>query len=1576
MAVVSPPFPSLEVDALSLYYVEDALLANSPVFIFHGSSTTTNSTLNSSRIQSHVYSIAGFQSFARLTIAPTSPLYAAVRYLQEDKQGDEVCRGLAVSLFKYFAEMPKQVKASLIESASIGRSHAPPPFMFDEQHAGELASKMVKLDNAQKIYDDLEAALTEKSLSWTDVDVHLPVDSMRRRAGSEDFAGLDDTAIDYGKFTDLVKILGVPTFLPTSKLRRAPSKPTAVSKTRVLARDQKEGLRREMCELLDTEERYVGKIYDLVHEMAPKFGRQPRQKSPPLPTAESEVPSHKLFPDSLDRILRVNKGFLKSILEILEQTEDEAINDIQSSSSQNEIGIPRLRTRPRDPTGTEAFARALVQWFPRFQDAYQDYMRASVNFPTIISQSIKNDAAFASAVQEVGEQRLRSCMIEPIQRLPRYSLFIDNMINLLPATHAAMGRFLRARDKITDICALDNDTQDGATCAATKLKDLVSAWPASLLLRGRLVTAIDVVQLDPPFRPSSQLDLTTNCIILLFPASLVVLKKLNATSLSARGVLAEVDKPQDRLGNVTIESVSTNRESKGLRFEFAFDLCDVRMSEMHNGASIMMACNQKSNANPQDISRATGRRYHCVTKAYELKGTYENKAVRLSEEIARARIETRFSDEMRCSEKWCLRTSSPAGDLGLVFSVFEAGMVDEKGVPFGHVSSRSRIFVDDKPPESESLQSKGSIHIEVLSSKQYRLKSTSPTGAALVLDLQSQEVVKNISHWITKIVQMEYRPLQPGSGQAYLSLHETVARALPVPKTQEPAQGHSSTRRLRPLSPVKAFSTFLGGSVKETSPTKANVQALFSRNTPLLPPLELTQYHNDSAPLGVRATSQNPVTLIKGVAVRGKDSVEQLEATFSAYIIALTSRRGNVVGRVLRSRVNAEELAINELYNTLLEDSTRIQAPAEAPIDVLFAAFEKFLKVAWTEKLGSIVSTNFLRSMQGVLDLPRTPQTDDQFAAMLYELTPQNRRAFLHVVRLLSELLDAAGNDGDRGALIATFSEILVLDGNPHDYISLLDRLVDDQDSLVDPAILGAESPTSSLKRTRSVNTGSLSSNASSIRKRFGFGNLSRENSKTDNESRSGSVWRSWGKNSRTNGDPPSQQPSLSKSFLARSRSTDIDLRSGLSPRPSSSDRPLSSSSSQAFTREGSPQRPGSAHNALSTLTTIGEIVPDRTIQTPRKKRRSSLSDLEPLRSPPPVYRGTAAEMRGLPRPASTLTQSGQQAKSSLRPPSPVKLTRISIQPEKENGTAQAKLEELPMSNLPQTSSPSKLSTFPIPHSLSTRNHKENTPPVMSRPTLTERAVNRKSDEVLITDHNPQKRKETQQQNVTSSSLRQPKPHERQSISSNIPSPKKSTTPSPQKAVTPFPQKANHSSSQKSKLQSPQKLHSRIQTEKIALQSAQASLTSRFQSLSADVDKIASPTTPSPTRSSRPQSSSSTSVLTTRISNLESHVSTTFSNLSSRLMTLESDVQTSLSTIERKNKSLDQLYREANSENEALYERFNEELVKVLGLVRKGEGVEELKRRWIGAEEELAKVRAEVKILRGEAARSRPGSGA
>ena len=66
-------------------------------------------------------------------------------------------------------------------------------------------------------------------------------------------------------------------------------------------------------------------------------------------------------------------------------------------------------------------------------------------------------------------------------------------------------------------------------------------------------------------------------------------------------------------------------------------------------------------------------------------------------------------------------------------------------------------------------------------------------------------------------------------------------------------------------------------------------------------------------------------------------------------------------------------------------------------------------------------------------------------------------------------------------------------------------------------------------------------------------------------------------------------------------------------------------------------------------------------------------------------------------------------------------------------------------------------------------------------------------------------------------------------------------------------------------------------------------------------------------------------------------------------------------------KKLDALYQEANAENEALYERFNDELGKILARVRKGEGVQVLRDRAGELEKEVGVLRGERNVLKREA---------
>jgi chromosome segregation ATPase len=106
--------------------------------------------------------------------------------------------------------------------------------------------------------------------------------------------------------------------------------------------------------------------------------------------------------------------------------------------------------------------------------------------------------------------------------------------------------------------------------------------------------------------------------------------------------------------------------------------------------------------------------------------------------------------------------------------------------------------------------------------------------------------------------------------------------------------------------------------------------------------------------------------------------------------------------------------------------------------------------------------------------------------------------------------------------------------------------------------------------------------------------------------------------------------------------------------------------------------------------------------------------------------------------------------------------------------------------------------------------------------------------------------------------------------------------------------------------------------------------------------------------------------LAQRVLKLEGQLPSTVDTLNSRISSIQSDLATSLTVSESKCKKLDELYREANGENEALYARFNDELGRVLKAVKGGEGVEECRKKLSESQEEVASLKREVGRLRRE----------
>lgn len=720
-APASTVLSDLPLEYLSLYHTVDSYLSS--ILVFYGPVATANATVSSSRIQAHILTPAGFQSYPRITISPAAPLYAAVSHLPREKQGDEVARGLAVSMLKYFAELSDPLKHCLTETASTGRQGGKAPKLFDEMHAADLANRVTRVDNSLEIVRNIRSAYQERKVPWTDIDVVLPAGTIHNpgRRGSAGSDVEDTQTLHYGPYTPLISALGDPMFLPTSRLKRAPSQPTNVSKSRIFTRTQKEVLRLTMCELVDTEERYVAKLYSLVHEVADEFRRKAQGRGPSS-TSPDETALAALFPPCLNEILEVNLGFLDVIRHVLEETEKDAMTDISQDTELLAPGSHSGSSRDnRDAIGAVTFAMALLEWLPRFSQPYADYMRAHTGFTQTLNSFMKDkDSSFSKRVYETGEQRLRSLLMEPVQRLPRYSLLIDTMTGSLPLVHPAVRPLLKARDIVKDICALDNSSPSGHAQSLKRLRELVDGWPARTFPEGRLITAVDVNEIAPPYHLGPQAPGSTAGIMLIYKNCLVLLAKSAGSRATARGLLADIDNAASPTNDTSMSLTSSE-----LKVVQVLDLHTLRCMQSACGRILFIVpASYKSNASPIDGENDL--------IALELTAMYEGRASRLIEEVTKAKIEGRFPEQEREGGKWTLRSpAGPPGNTNILASVCEDG---QNTALNNEQSSPIRLLFDTQKAKSAQMLKGASLEVIVSISPpngdQYRMDIDSIIGTS------------------------------------------------------------------------------------------------------------------------------------------------------------------------------------------------------------------------------------------------------------------------------------------------------------------------------------------------------------------------------------------------------------------------------------------------------------------------------------------------------------------------------------------------------------------------------------------------------------------------------------------------------------------------------------------------------------------------------------------------------------------------------------------------------------------------------------------------------------------------------
>lgn len=1535
MAVVVPAPAGLSGD-LALFHTTDPLLANAPVLVFHGSAASIGAT--SSRIQVHIFTPAGHASYTRLAVSPNSPFYSAVSNLPREEQGDEVCRGLAFGLKKYFAELPESVRGAWCREAK-----APAPSaLFGDDHVAILASRMNRIEHVDEVIGEITQAFGEQKQSWLDIDVVLPSGSIKETAKRTDSAGSEDLdeaqrlSQRYGRYAELIDSFGEPTFMPTSKLKRAPSKPTTVGRTASFLKQQKQNVRKELSELVDTESNYVVRIREL------------QQLSPEVPAAADAHQGTSLFPSSLQEIVELNSGFLTDLQSVLEATEQGASQDIEAMSEQHPNAQQARQDFVADTQGISAAAKCLCDWFPKFGDSYRAYMSDHQEAARSLRALLKKNASeLASHLQEYGEQKLTSLLIEPVQRLPRYSLYIDTITKQLPARHPATKRLLKARDIITEICDSCNDTT-GQDALSEKLQAHVSGWPVNTQDFGRLVTAADFVELFPPYTAK-------DCdgdrgIMLVFNKSVVFLGRRGDAATSARTLLTELES-----GHAPFRPAQSRPGTPhDLKFIRRVQLDAVDCLETLEGSAIQIFTTLKFD--PMGTPSQEPKVDSC--QLLRLEGSYERKVERLVEELTKARVEGRFSEAERESAKWEARATDQAADaINLLSAAYEDSQSTFVDARASNASVRVVVDIDrhsHRPrPGQNGLRTV--VTLSPLRDGLWRLSVDSLDGSVAREHLPISDVVPVLRRKLSALLEARFSISQQVVTSTLLSQNAGILQSLDLQAGSQDdgptAQAPGRERYSRPKSPKKLLSSFLSS----TGSGSQSPAFLKKELPPLPPPTQLSRGPSFNQSVSKppsresRPPSRDQASLRTAASTKSTEHlaspIRKLEDTLSSYILALQARKGNIVGRSLKMRSSADELAVNELYNSLLEEPNLMALAAQATVDVLFAAFEKFLNVAWKDQIGQILPFATIQEIQSKAETMFPRDFDEYFRNKISTLSPQNQRAFKSIMSLLADLLDGTGNDGDRGALTAAFAEVLVTEANPQDYIALIDRFVDDPDTYfgepLEDAQRATEADLGAHKRARSVNSASISSNTSSLRKKFGLGNISRENSKSEHESKVASVWRTLSKTARGEQSPAG---SISKGTLHRSQSTDIDTRL-------QANRPVSQDGSIADTSlvgEASFVSTSSAHNL--GLSTIGEHPSFIPTQPPRKKRRSSLSDLKALEvsqaksppfSPPSARRPPVANRyddKSLPNSPMPSTPSSKGGSGRFGSPS----------------------KEPPRSRLP--------SSF----------RKEGSPGASKALVSAEprpKSSGSKADDVVITGRPSSgiptfAAKSGSPTKTSSPAIPRTGLAERPGAGNIV----KRPSPQPEKAVTKGPTLTaadNGSPSKKLRMQSPQKLRERLQNEQSSVAAAHASLQDELSKIG---DELTS--TPSRTGSVRAGTSASrqrshttnpsSMDLAQRVLKMEGQLPQQVEDLTTRINGIQSDLATSLAVSETKCKKLDELYREANGENEALYTRFNDELGRILRAVKGGEGVEELKKKLKEAQEEGAKLKRENGRLKRE----------
>ncbi|KAG2349061.1 hypothetical protein BDR05DRAFT_956431 [Suillus weaverae] len=348
-------------------------------------------------------------------------------------------------------------------------------------------------------------------------------------------------------------------------------------------------------ELVNTERSYVKRLRILKNDYADPLRQFSRNKNTAiLPSYEAKT----LF-GNIDNFLPVNEAFLLDLEKMVAPDGPETVGG---------VGDVALR-HFKDLRGFEHYR----QYYVKREEAQSIFER----------EMMKKSSGFAAYIDRIKYSNtdsrnrvgLRELLMDPVQRIPRYTLLFRTMIKYMASGDPQRAKLTEADDIASKIALAETDEQTKRAAIMHCLNATVDGFPPGLIsISRRFIDCIDVddiVQDGPASASTSVSSLSLNvlhCTLFLFDDKLMIVKRPGNGEKSGRSLagLDDVDKLA-KTGGLPLRMKKSGLSCKGV-----IDLPDIVAADV-GGADFHIYIENP----PQDQSdRWSGRSFRCLSVVF------------------------------------------------------------------------------------------------------------------------------------------------------------------------------------------------------------------------------------------------------------------------------------------------------------------------------------------------------------------------------------------------------------------------------------------------------------------------------------------------------------------------------------------------------------------------------------------------------------------------------------------------------------------------------------------------------------------------------------------------------------------------------------------------------------------------------------------------------------------------------------------------------------------------------------------------------------------------------------------------